>query len=339
VPIKGAAPAFANPFFQEINAIRCAIKTCTGGGVEYLSRPLLPRAVAGLAPVCAGNPLGILSSKRVHQVELAAGQAEKLELRNMQKEKSYAVGRRAGLLVAAALCLGWSVTSAQDKPAKQKGWETTAAAGVTLTRGNSETFLATLSLDTKRKWQKDEAIFGANAGYGEATVGGVDQKNTEFLRGFGQYNRLFNERLYGGLRLDGEYDGIAGVDYRFRVSPLLGYYLIKNAKTTLNLEVGPSVVFENLKTKPSDTYYGMRAGERFEHKLTATTKIWQSFEYIPNVERWVEDYLLIGEAGIDTAITKKLSLRAVFQDTYDSEPAAGRKNNDMRLITGLAYKL
>lgn len=256
----------------------------------------------------------------------------------MQNKKSYAVGGRAVVFAAAVLCLGCGPAAAQSAPAEKKGWETTAAVGVTLTRGNSETFLGTLSLDTKRKWERDEALFGVGAAYGESEVDGDNQINTEYVRGFGQYNRLFNERLYGGLRLDGEYDGIAGVDYRFRISPLLGYYVIKTPKTMLALEAGPSVVFEQLESAHSDTYIGARFGERFEHKLSDTTKIWQSLEYIPDVEHWAERYLLIAELGIDTAITKKLSLRAVLQDTYNSEPAAGREENDLRLITGLAYK-
>ena len=41
-------------------------------------------------------------------------------------------------------------------PSANQSWVTTAAAGLTLTRGNSENFLATLSLDTKRKWERDE---------------------------------------------------------------------------------------------------------------------------------------------------------------------------------------
>jgi len=222
--------------------------------------------------------------------------------------------------------------------APQKGWESSAAAGATLTRGNSETFLATLTLDTKRKWEKDEAAFGVTGGYGESTVNEVDQKTTEFVRGFGQYNRLFSPRLYGGLRLDAEYDGIAGVDYRLRASPLLGYYLIKGTNTTLAVEAGPSFIWENLESKPADDYVTLRLGERFEHKLTATTRIWQTAAYLPDVQRWTEKYLINFEAGIDTAITKALSLRVVFQDSYDSEPSAGRKNNDMRLIAGVAYK-
>jgi hypothetical protein len=44
------------------------------------------------------------------------------------------------------------------------------------------------------------------------------------------------------------------------------------------------------------------------------------------------------EAGIDTAISKHLSLRVVFQDMYASRPAAGKKQNDMRLMAGASYR-
>jgi len=243
-----------------------------------------------------------------------------------------------GALVAITTLNGGFTALAEDKPAQKKGWETTAAAGVTLTRGNSETFLGTLTLDSKRKWEHDEAAFGVAGGYGESTTAGLNTKNTEFVRGFGQYNRLFNERLYGGLRVDGEYDGIAGVEYRARVSPLAGYYLVKKPKTSLAVEVGPSFVWEHLKDTASRSYVAARAGERFDHKLTETTKIWQRFEFVPDLSRIGEKYLLISEVGIDAAITKQMSLRAVFQDSYDSEPAAGREKNDIRLITGIAYK-
>jgi putative salt-induced outer membrane protein YdiY len=247
-----------------------------------------------------------------------------------------------GLTVALGALTGGGLTSAPAQtaaaPPPNKGWESTAAAAVTLTRGNSESFLGTLSLDTKRKWVRDEAAFGIAGGYGESTVNDVNSKNTEFIKGFGQYNHLFSDRLYAGLRLDGEYDGIAGVDYRFKISPLAGYYLIKNDKMTLAVEAGPSVVFENLASEPSRSYWAARLGERFEYKLTASTRLWESLAYVPQVDHWSENYLLTFEVGIDTAITKQWSLRVVFQDMYASEPAAGREHNDMRLLAGTAYK-
>src|SRR6266705_2487041 len=140
----------------------------------------------------------------------------------MITKHNYMGSRRAIVLATALVCVGGSVTAAESvaPPEAPKGWETTAAAAATLTRGNSETFLATLSLDTKRKWEKNEAVLGTSGGYGESKVNGVNTKNTEFLQGYGQYNRLFTDRFYGALRLDGQYDGIAGIEYRFKVSPI-----------------------------------------------------------------------------------------------------------------------
>ncbi len=196
----------------------------------------------------------------------------------------------------------------------------------------------TLSLDTKRKWEKDEVALGVSGGYGENKVNDVNTKNTEFLQGYGQYNRLFTERFYGGLRLNGQYDGIAGVEYRFLVSPMAGYYLIKNTNMTLAVEAGPSLIYEHLKGQPSHGYWAARAAERFEYKLTASTKVWESLEYLPKVDQWAENYLVNFEAGIDTAITRSWSLRVVFQDMYASAPANNRKQNDIRLLAGTAYK-
>ncbi len=245
------------------------------------------------------------------------------------------------IVLAAAMACASSGLNAEESPAKPeapKGWETTAAATATLTRGNSETFLTTLSLDTKRKWERNEAAFGLSGGYGESTTDHTYTKNTEFLQGFGQYNRLFTDRFYGALRVDGQYDGIAGVDYRFIVSPMAGYYLIKNTNMTLAVEGGPSLIYENLSGQPSHGYWAARAAERFEYKMTATTKVWESLEYLPKVDQWSKNYLLNLEAGIDTAISKHWSLRVVFQDMYARAPANGRKQNDIRLLAGTAYK-
>jgi putative salt-induced outer membrane protein YdiY len=248
--------------------------------------------------------------------------------------------------ITTAMLVGCGIASAQGPvaaappppPPETLAWVTTAAAGLTLTRGNSESFLATISLDTKRKWEKDEVYLGASGGYGDSTVNDVNTKNTEFIQGFGQYNHLFTDRFYGGLRLDGQYDGIAGIEYRFKVSPMVGYYLIKNDKMTLAAEAGPSLIAEHLDGEQARAYWAARLAERFDYKLTDSTKLWEALEYLPQVDDWANNYLLNLEVGIDTAINKHWSLRVVFQDQYASQPAAGKKNNDLRLLAGTAYK-
>ena len=97
-------------------------------------------------------------------------------------------------------------------PEPKKGWESVASAGVTLTRGNSETFLGTIGVNSSRKWAKDEALLGASAGYGENTTrvsdstGGTEKqhdKTDQYIKGFGQWNHFFTDgNLYAGVRVD-----------------------------------------------------------------------------------------------------------------------------------------
>jgi putative salt-induced outer membrane protein YdiY len=224
-----------------------------------------------------------------------------------------------------------------------------ASAGATLTRGNSETFLGTIGINSARKWSKDEILLGASAGYGETTTVGdrdpatgekdIEHNTTDrFIKGFGQWNHFFaNDRIYGGIRADALNDDVAGVDYRVTLSPLIGYYLIKNAKTFLAAEAGPGFVFENLEDQPSDQYVTLRFAERFEHKFSDAAKVWQSVEYLPRVEDF-GDYVINFEIGASAAITKSVELRLVLQDTYRSEPPNGRKENDLKLIASVGYR-
>ena len=260
----------------------------------------------------------------------------------MKTQRNYTAPPTLPLAFAGALLAAISVSSAQslsptNAPAAppKPPWDVSAAAGLTLTKGNSDTLVATLGLDAKRKWEKNELLFGAAGGYGENN----SEINSEFLNAFGQYNRLFTERLYAGFRTDYNYDGIARLQYRVTVSPLAGYYLIKATNTSLSVEAGPSAVFEKYLDNDEKTYMGLRLSERFDQKLSATTRFWESCSYVPDVSKWTEKYVITFEAGIDSAINKTWSLRLVFQDIYDSLPASGRKNNDLRLIAGVGYKL
>ena len=211
-------------------------------------------------------------------------------------------------------------------------WTGSASLGFILTSGNSDTLLFSSKVLASRKWDKrNELDLGADATYGEQE----DEKNNELIHGFAQYNRLFTERWFGYIRLDALHDDIADVDYRITFGPGVGYYFIKNERTLLRGETGPAVVFEK-QGGEDDTYLTWRLAERFEHKLTQTTKIWQSFEILPEVGEW-DNYIVNAEAGIDVAINNKWSLKAYVQDTYDHEPAEGRLKNDVKVVTALGY--
>jgi putative salt-induced outer membrane protein YdiY len=243
----------------------------------------------------------------------------------------------AAILAALGNALGSSQAQAQDAAApapaaeKKPSWETTASLGVTLTRGNSKTVLATANILTQKKWEQNELRFGGDAAYGEDH----DVKNTESVHGFGQYNRLFTDRFYGYVRLDALHDAIADVQYRLTFSPGAGYYFIKNAQTSLSAEIGPGFIYEK-QGGHTHGYPTLRIAERLDHKFNDRVKVWESVEYLPQVDKF-QDYIINSEAGVDSALTKKFSLRVFAVDTYHSEPAPGREKNDLKLVTAIAY--
>jgi len=235
------------------------------------------------------------------------------------------------LAALAALATSAFAQSAPTAP-PNTGWVTTAAFGFTLAKGNSDNLLVTGNLLSSKKWGQNEMDVGIDGTYGE-TDGLRIAGN---IHVFDQYNRLFTQRFFGLLRVDGVNDSVADVDYRITLSPGAGYYFIKNTNTFLRGEVGPGFVFEKVGGV-SDNYVVLRIAERFETKLNERAKLWQSIEFLPAVDEF-SSYIINAEIGVDTSLTKKLSLRTFVQDTYDSTPSPGRKRNDVKLVAAIAYK-
>jgi len=225
-----------------------------------------------------------------------------------------------------------STTPAPDQEKKPK-WNSLIGVGFTLTSGNSDTMLATANFKTGYKGPVNELGFGADAAYGEDS----GNKNNETLHGFGQWNYLFSEKLFAYLRTDVLHDGIADLDYRFTIGPGVGYYLLKQTNTTLAVETGPSIILQRLGGV-DNTYVSWRLAERFEHKFAQHgARVWESVEFLPEVTD-PKNFLMNAEVGVESAITKSLNLQVYLVDNYVNEPAPGRKSNDLKLVSGLAYK-
>ena len=215
-----------------------------------------------------------------------------------------------------------------NKPA----WESSISAGLSLTKGNSDTLLTTVAYKTRKKTRENEFTFGADGSYGENN----SVKNNETLHGVGQFNHLFSNRFYGYLNAEGLHDGIADLQYRFTFSPGAGYYFLKETSTTLAGEAGPGLIFQRLGDVDT-TYATLRLAERFEHKLDNGARVWEKAELLPQVNK-LGNFLVNAEIGAEAALTKTLSLRVTLQDSFINQPAPGRKSNDVKLISSVVYK-
>lgn len=212
-------------------------------------------------------------------------------------------------------------------------WKSSIGAGLTLTRGNSDTLLVTANAQTDKKTPNNEYNFGADGAYGEDS----SVKNVDTIHAFGQYNHLFTKKFYGYARVEGLHDGIADLQYRLTVGPGVGYYFLKETNTTFSGEAGSSFVTQRLGDV-DDSYATLRVAEKFEHKFTNLgARFWESLEVLPQVDDF-NNYIMNGEIGIESSLTKTISLKTFLVDNFNNEPAAGREKNDVKLVSGISYQ-
>ena len=174
------------------------------------------------------------------------------------------------------------ISPAIVEPVTKYPWESSVSAGLSLTRGNSHTLLYAGDFLTAKKTPDNEYAFGVGGAYGSQD----SKDNVNNYKTFGQWNRLFSEKLYGYLRADAMRDVIADLDYRFNVGPGIGYYLIKQTNTTLAAEAGGGYQYERL----GGDYHSFaiaRLAEQFEHKFNDRARIWQSAEFLPKLMSWI----------------------------------------------------
>jgi putative salt-induced outer membrane protein YdiY len=239
-------------------------------------------------------------------------------------------------LLVVASAIAWSQNAKADD-ITTTNWHGNVAFGLSLARGNSDTFLMNASALAAREWGQNELKFGVDGQYGLNNWGQSNQtQSADSVHGFGDYKRLITDRFYGDLNVDGDHDDLAAIRYRLIVGPAAGYYFIKSDATKVNGEIGPSFIYEKLGSNTL-SYVTLRVSEHAEHAFNKGSKIWEQVDYLPQVDDF-NNYLVNSEVGAEAALNTRLSLRIVAKDQFNSMPAAGRKENDITLISSLVFK-
>lgn len=211
-------------------------------------------------------------------------------------------------------------------------WCTTVTMGLTVTAGNVDSVLATGKFASERKTTHNDLLLGSDGAFGE--VSGIQNVNS--AHGFVQDNHSFVDDWYIYGRADGLHDAIADIEYRVTAGVGAGYYLIKNKSTLLSGEGGPTFMAEKLDNEIHD-YPTARLAQSFTHKIDDHARVWESIEFLPPIN-FPDAFLLNMEIGVETPLTKTVSLQTYLQDNYANVPAPGSRPNDLKLVSGLAMK-
>jgi putative salt-induced outer membrane protein len=226
-------------------------------------------------------------------------------------------------------------------PPLSRNWAGGANVGFTLARGNSETTDLTTSFTATRKTLNDLIGLSESSVYTTATA--ANTVTADAILGGALYHRNINKKLFAFVSADYIHDELQGLDLRQIYSAGLGWNLINNPKTTLDVEAGLNYTRESYSgtatlapgLSVNRNLIAVTTGEDFTHSFSKVTSMDEHFFFYPDLSNTGQyRFTLIADAN--TKISSWLSWQVSLNDLYVSDPPIpGTKTNDVILSTGL----
>jgi putative salt-induced outer membrane protein YdiY len=245
--------------------------------------------------------------------------------------------RTPPLLFAIAFCVNSAWASAQTAavaPPPPPGWAGSAGAGLAMTSGNSDTATINAAYDVKRD-TGGPLVFrsGGLFLYGKSQ----DVLTSDRLSLDGRLERKLGERTSVFGQTQYLRDEFKSIDYL--VAPTVGvaHALVRNERTELAVDGGVGGVWEKNPGFDTDLDGALTAGQKFSHKITATTEFIEKVAALWKMDDF-EDALYTFGAGIAASITAATQLKVEFLDTYKARPLPGIEKNDIATLVSFVYK-
>lgn len=219
-------------------------------------------------------------------------------------------------------------------PGLLDAWSGGANVGFALTRGNSQTKNLALAFTADRKTMHDHIGLYANTVYATNDApGAVPGTTANAVQGGIRYDRDLTERIFGFVSADFQTDQLQSLNLRSVLGGGLGYHVIKNDRTTLDLLAGINYTRENYDAF-SRNFAAATLGQELNQKLGASTVLTEKLYFFPDLSDTGE-YRGTFNFGTVTKISKWLGWQNAFGDIYVTNPPAGKKQNDIIFTTGL----
>jgi putative salt-induced outer membrane protein YdiY len=228
---------------------------------------------------------------------------------------------------------GGSAASSSSAVGSNSPWELTTAAGVFLTKGNSDNLNASIQVLASYLDDTTEAYIGADYFYGESN----DVNVQDALHGFVTYTRNISGNLGFNLVADYLRNDPAQLDYRYQVVPGLAYTALSSETSKLVFDAGFGYVWEKQGSAEIEDF-AWRVGQRFDTALSASTSFYQSLSYLASTGN-SDDWWVTAEAGLKIALSEHWAVNTMVRYVHDNNPAAGAEEGDLSVMAGLSYSL
>jgi len=229
-----------------------------------------------------------------------------------------------------------SITGINPPPIE---WNGQVTVGFTLDRGNTNSQDASVDMTAKRETSVDRITLDAE--YYEKreenpATGDDFSSKRKFLLG-GHYDYFIADGYYVYGNVTAQKEATANIDLRLNIGSGLGYRLINNDITEVDLEAGLSWVNESYSDATADKdYVALRTAWNIEHKFTDATTFFHYGEWLPSLEN-SDDQLISTETGVNVKVNGSLNVQAKVLYDWNQSPAIGKDKEDTTYILGVGW--
>lgn len=228
----------------------------------------------------------------------------------------------------------------QDE-APPTGWTGSAAAGVTVTDGNSESRSVNATANAEYRRTDDRFTFGLlwlfaeNANNPTDTWMITDRKT----QGWGQYDYFFSKKTYGFGKAQWEYDLQAALNLRQTYSVGLGQQIKETETYKLSGELGVAYVDQDFKTAGDDVdFIAARAAYNVDWTINETWSFGQNGEIFPSLESSDDIYAKLN-TRLKAAFSDKMFAQLQWLYDWNNSPATGAERVDNQYLLSIGWKL
>lgn len=213
-------------------------------------------------------------------------------------------------------------------------WSGSFDAGLSLTRGNSETATLALGANAVRETARDKTSAYFTSLYATNKTTGNSITTADAIRGGVRYELNLRERAFAFGFGDAESDEFQMLDLRLVLGGGLGYYAKKTKLTQFQIFGGASVNKEFFSNNTRRTSGELLIGEEFSNKLSDRITFAQRFVLFPNLsDRGA--FRATFDSSLVTKLNRWLDWKVTLSDRYLSNPTGIAKKNDLLLTTGV----
>ncbi len=213
-------------------------------------------------------------------------------------------------------------------------WTGVASLGWAGTAGNAKTLTFTAAVNAARATNTDKTSIYFNLIKATALVNGQTADTAQAVRGGIGYDHNVSPRLFVNVFNDYEYDRFQNLDLRFVIGGGFGFHAIKGERSTLDVLGGADYNHSRFGTPLTRNAAEAFWGDDYTLKLSGASSLVQSFRMFNNLSD-TGTYRVNFDMGLATKVMKWLTWNLALSDRYLSNPAPGRKTNDLLYTTGL----